>query len=77
LWVLAILVLALNNANVVTYEPFSTVFLRRGSMVAWSIASIVLIFSLFHYRPFCNYFCAAGAFLEILSKFGKGIFKKR
>ena len=77
LWIFIILVLVLNNANVVNYEPFPTVFLRRGSLVAWSIASIVLILSLFHSRPFCNYFCAAGAFLNILSGLGKGIFRKR
>lgn len=77
LWALTILILILNNPNVANYEPFSTVFLRRGSIVGWSIALIILILSLFHYRPFCSYFCAAGAFLDILSKWGKSILRKR
>ncbi|MBU1852458.1 MAG: FMN-binding protein, partial [Candidatus Omnitrophica bacterium] len=67
LWLLALLVLVLNNSNIVNYEPFSTVFLRRGSIIAWGIAFIVLGLSLFHYRPFCRYFCATGAFLDMLS----------
>jgi len=76
LWILTLLILALNNPNIANYEPFSTVFLRRGSIVAGSVAFIVLILSLFHHRPFCNYFCGAGAFLEMLSKWGRRVFKK-
>jgi len=77
LWLFAVLVLVLNNPNVVNYEPFSTVFLRRGSLVAWMTALIILVLSLFHYRPFCSYFCSAGAFLEIVSSVGRKIFRKR
>ena len=77
LWVLVVLVLLLNNPNIVNYEPFSTVFLRRGSIIAWSVASIILVLSLFHHRPFCNYFCAAGAFMDILAGCGRRVFRKR
>ncbi|MFC1667294.1 4Fe-4S binding protein [Candidatus Omnitrophota bacterium] len=77
LWALSFLVLTLNNSNSANYEPFSTVFLRRGSVVAWSIVLIILVLSLFHHRPFCNYFCASGAFLEMTSKLGRRIFKRR
>ncbi len=77
LWLLTVLVLLLNNPNIVNYEPFSTIFLRRGTIVAWSIASIILVLSLFHHRPFCNYFCAAGAFMDILSRCGRRVFRKR
>jgi len=77
LWILTVLVLTLNNANIVNYEPFATVFLRRGSVAAWLILAIVLILSLFHHRPFCSWFCAAGAFLDMLSKAGRRVFKKR
>jgi uncharacterized protein with FMN-binding domain len=76
LWILVILLLVLDNSKVVNYEPFSTVFLRRGSIVAWAIALIILVLSVFHYRPFCNYFCATGAFLEILTKLGKKVFRR-
>ncbi|MEE8317593.1 MAG: 4Fe-4S binding protein [Candidatus Omnitrophota bacterium] len=76
LWILIILLLVLGNSNIVNYEPFSTVFLRRGSIVAWAIALIILTLSLFHYRPFCSYFCAAGAFLEILTKLGRKVFRR-
>jgi len=77
LWLLALLVLVLNNSNIVNYEPFSTVFLRRGSIIAWGIAFIVLGLSLFHYRPFCRYFCATGAFLDMLSSWGRKVFKRK
>jgi len=77
LWILTILVLILNNQNIVNYEPFSTVFLRSGSIVAWCILLIVLGMSLFHHRPFCHYFCATGAFLDILSGWGRRIFRKK
>ncbi len=77
LWILLIALLVSNNLNLVNYEPFSTVFLRRGNIIAWAIVLIVLVSSLVHYRPFCNYFCAAGAFLEILSKAGRRIFRRR
>ncbi len=77
LWALTILILVLNNPNVANYEPFSTVFLRKGSIIAWSIALVILGLSLFHNRVFCNYFCSAGAFLEVVSKWGRKVFKKR
>lgn len=77
LWMLTILVLMLNNKNLVNYEPFSTVFLKSGSVVAWCIVVIVLGLSLFHNQLFCNYFCAAGAFLDILSGWGRRVFRRR
>ena len=77
LWLLSILILVFNNPNVANYEPFSTVFLRRGTVINWAIALIILGLSLFHYRPFCNYFCGAGAFLDILSGWGRRILKRR
>jgi len=73
LWILAMAALLLNNPNVVNYEPFSTVFLRKGNLIAWTIAGVVLILSLFHYRPFCRYFCAAGAFFEMLTECGRKV----
>jgi NosR/NirI family transcriptional regulator, nitrous oxide reductase regulator len=77
LWILVLLILLLNNANAADYEPFSTVFLRRGNLAARAAALIILILSMFHYRPFCAYFCAPGAFMEILSKTGKKVFIKK
>lgn len=77
LWILIIIVLLLNNPNIVDYEPFSTVFLMQGSAVAWVIVGIILISSLFYHRPFCTYFCSAGAFLDILAKFGRKVFRRK
>ena len=76
LWFLLILIIALNNPNVANYEPFTTIFLRKGSLIAWSIALIILSLSLFHYRPFCRYFCAVGAFFDILSRWGGRVFSR-
>ncbi len=77
LWVFTVLVISLNSPNIVNYEPFSTVFLRRGNAVAWAIVMIILVSSLFHNRPFCNYFCAAGACLDMISKWGRKVFRGR
>ena len=77
LWALTVLVISLNNPNIADYEPFSTVFLRKGSTVAWAIVIIILVSSLFHRRPFCNYFCAAGACLDMISKWGRKVFRRR
>lgn len=77
LWVLSVLLISLNNPGIANYEPFSTVFLGRGTVTAWSILVIILSLSIFHYRPFCNYFCAAGAFLDILADAGKKILRKK
>ncbi|MDP6685362.1 MAG: 4Fe-4S binding protein, partial [Candidatus Omnitrophota bacterium] len=66
-----------NNPNIANYEPFATVFLQKGSVVAWAILGIILALSLFHHRPFCNYFCATGAFLDSLSNLGRKIFRGR
>ncbi|MFC1624435.1 4Fe-4S binding protein [Candidatus Omnitrophota bacterium] len=77
LWILTMVVLVSNNPNVVIYEPFSTVFLIKGSLIAWCIALIILVLSLFHHRPFCSYFCSAGAFLDLVSKTGRRIFRRR
>jgi len=76
LWFFIILILIFNNPNIADYEPFSTVFLWKGDIVAWFILFIVLLLSLFYYRPFCSFFCVAGAFLDILSNLRKMIFKK-
>jgi len=76
LWIFIVLILVLNNAALANYEPFSTVFLRSGTALSWSIALMILLLSLFHNRPFCNYFCAAGGFLEILSNLGRRIFRR-
>lgn len=76
LWVLSILVLALNDPVVADYEPFSTVFLRTGSLAAWAAVFIILGLSLFHHRPFCRYFCASGALLDIVARSGRRFFRK-
>ena len=77
LWALSVLAISLNNPGIANYEPFSTVFLRRGTAAAWGIVIIILGLSIFHYRPFCNYFCAAGAFLDILADAGRKILRKK
>ncbi len=77
LWVFTVLLISLNNPNIVNYEPFSTVFLRRGTAITWAIVIIILVSSLFHHRPFCNYFCAAGACMDMISKWGRRVFRKK
>jgi len=77
LWVFTVLLISLNSPNIANYEPFSTVFLRKGSAIAWAIVLIILALSIVHHRPFCNYFCAAGACLDMISKWGRKVFRRR
>lgn len=77
LWGLTVLVISLNDPNIANYEPFSTVFLRRGNVIAWAIVLIILVLSLFYHRPFCNYFCATGACMDMISKWGRKVFRRK
>ncbi|MGB5990193.1 MAG: 4Fe-4S binding protein [Marinifilaceae bacterium] len=49
-------------------EPFSAFLFKTASVPVIILAILFLILSLFVRRPWCNYFCPTGQFLEIIRK---------
>ena len=65
---IVVLFFSLNDLTVAAYvEPFSTLFLLKGSTIMWVILCSILIVSLFVHRFYCRYVCPVGAFLSLLS----------
>ena len=52
------------SVDIYQFEPFSAFMFRSASVVVLSLAIIFLILSIFIRRPWCNYFCPTGQFLE-------------
>ena len=69
LWETTLAVILTSNLMYADYEPFMTLFARRGSILLWSFLGAVLFFSLFRYRFWCRYFCALGGFYHLVSRF--------
>jgi polyferredoxin len=51
-------------------SPFSVIFNLMGSPFALGFLIVILISSLFIFRPFCKYVCPVGALLNWVSKIG-------
>lgn len=47
-------------------EPFGTLFLLRGTELAWIFLGLILVASIFVNRFYCTYICPAGAALALL-----------
>ncbi len=56
-------------------DPFKMVFNFSGATYILIFMTIMLIASIFIYRPFCRYVCPIGAFLGLINKIG--VFKLR
>jgi polyferredoxin len=69
LGIIVIAVFMAGTISIANYEPFGTLFAFRGTIIMWIFLIFVLIVSAIHFRFFCKYLCAVGAFLGILSKF--------
>ncbi|MFQ5905989.1 MAG: FMN-binding protein [bacterium] len=69
LWETTLAAILTANLMYADYEPFMTLFARRGTVLLWSFLGVVLFFSLFRYRFWCRYFCALGGFYYLLSRF--------
>lgn len=57
----------------VSYEPFSLVYGRNGIGIQWALLPIILIFSLFRMRFYCNYGCPVGVTLKLITKARKWV----
>lgn len=60
--------LALRKPGVAGYEPFATLFDLRGTAVQWLFLALVVLASLFMYRPFCNYLCPVDPVVEFIAE---------
>ena len=52
------------NIDIYQFEPFSAFMFKSASVVVLSLAIVFLILSIFIRRPWCNYCCPTGQFLE-------------
>ncbi len=64
LTIILLLILFGVNADIYQFEPFSAFLFKSASVVVLSLAIVFLILSIFIRRPWCNYFCPTGQFLE-------------
>lgn len=69
LWETTLAAILTSNLMYADYEPFMTLFARRGPILLWFFLGVILFFSLFRYRFWCRYFCALGGFFYLLSRF--------
>jgi len=58
------------------YFPFKAIFNINGSMIQIISAVLILVISLFVYRPFCRFLCPLAIILEIAGKFSLYKIKK-
>ena len=64
LTVILLLILFGINVDIYQFEPFSAFMFKSASVVVLSLAIVFLILSIFIRRPWCNYCCPTGQFLE-------------
>ncbi|MDE5611683.1 MAG: 4Fe-4S binding protein, partial [Odoribacter sp.] len=57
--------------DLASLEPFSAFLLTAATGWVIALAVVFLLLSIFFARPWCNYFCPTGAFLDLLRKEGK------
>ena len=69
LWAVLILVLYFDKIEISSFEPYLALFSTNRNVFMWTALALVIIFTLFHRRIWCRYFCVAGAFLALVSRF--------
>jgi len=69
LWETTLAAILTSNLMYADYEPFMTLFARKGPILLWFFLGVILFFSMFRYRFWCRYFCALGGFYYLLSRF--------
>ena len=62
--IILLLVLFRVNVDIYQFEPFSAFMFKSASVLVLSLAIIFMILSIFVRRPWCNYCCPTGQFLE-------------
>ena len=64
LTIILLLILFSVNIDIYQFEPFSAFMIKSASVVVLSLAIVFLILAIFIRRPWCNYCCPTGQFLE-------------
>jgi NosR/NirI family nitrous oxide reductase transcriptional regulator len=64
-------IVATRDLGAASYEPFDDLFAYAAAGVSLLFLIAVLAISIFHYRFFCRYLCAAGAFLGEVAAVGR------
>ncbi len=60
--------LAIRQPSATSYEVFGAMFGFTGTNLQWLLLAIVLLASLFIYRPWCNYLCPIDPVMELISR---------
>jgi hypothetical protein len=71
--------LALRQSGATSFEVFGTMFGLLGNNLQWALLIIVLLASLFTYRPWCNYICPIEPVVELIThmrRWTKGLWKQ-
>lgn len=79
-WAAIFLALIYRNPGISSFEVFGTLFKFIGSGYQFAILGIILVASLFIYRPWCNYLCPLRPVEEVIRKIRKwiiGLWTKR
>lgn len=59
--------LALRQPSATSYEIFGTLFDFTGSRLQWALLFLILLGSLFIYRPWCNYLCPLRPVVDLVT----------
>ncbi|MFC1856218.1 4Fe-4S binding protein [Thermodesulfobacteriota bacterium] len=69
LWAILVLVFYFDRIEISSYEPYLALFSSNASIFMSVALVLILLFTLFHRRIWCRYFCAVGAFTSLITKF--------
>ncbi|XUX00145.1 MAG: 4Fe-4S binding protein [Dehalogenimonas sp.] len=75
LWVVLLLVFINNNPSVSVFEPWGTLFGQVGTYDQWLLLALTVALSVFVSNIWSNYLCPVGAFMDIVLKIRKEVFK--
>lgn len=65
--------LALNNPTLAQYEVFGAFFQLTANSILFGVLFIVIVLSLFIYKPWCNFMCPIDSVFRYLDLSGKSI----
>lgn len=65
--------LAVRQPSATSYEVFGTMFGFIGTNLQWILLAMILLASLFIYRPWCNYLCPIDPVMELISRIRRWI----
>ena len=73
-WAAIVVALLFRNPGRIDYEAFGTFFTLTGTVLQWAFLGVVLVVSLFLFRPWCDYLCplrAVGDYITMLRRWAR------